>query len=82
MPGYTGETCAININDCDPNICSNNGSCTDLVNDFMCTCITDYTDATYMTNIDDCSPNPCKNNEICSDLVNNFCRYMFIWLYW
>ena len=63
MPGYTGETCTIDINDCDPILCSNNGSCTDLVNDFMCAYITGYTDANCMTNIDDCSPNPCKNNE-------------------
>ena len=32
MPGYTGETCAIDINDCDHNFCSNNESSTDLVN--------------------------------------------------
>ena len=45
MPGYTVETCAVHINDCDSNPCSNNGNCTNLVNDFMCECITGYTDA-------------------------------------
>ena len=63
MPGYTGETYAVHINDYDPNPCSNNGSYMDLVNDFMCTCITGYTDANCMTNTDDCSHDPCKNNE-------------------
>ena len=27
-PGYTGETCATNIDDCDPNPCFNDGACT------------------------------------------------------
>ena len=35
--GWTGETCAININDCDPNPCVH-GACTDAVNDFSCAC--------------------------------------------
>ena len=64
MSEYTGETCTIDINDCDPNPCSNpnpcgnNGGRTDLVNNFMCACITGSTDDSCTTIIDDYSPNP------------------------
>jgi len=37
-PGYTGDSCSQEINECDPNPCMNNASCVDLVNDFMCMC--------------------------------------------
>ena len=56
MPGYTGDTCAINFNDCDPN---------------LLVYITGYTDANCMTNIDSYNPSPCQNNETCNDLMNN-----------
>ena len=41
--GYTGENCSVNINDCSPQPCMNNGTCSDMVNGFNCTCITGYT---------------------------------------
>jgi len=36
--GYEGDRCQTNINDCSPNPCQNGGVCTDLVNDYLCTC--------------------------------------------
>ena len=38
-----GKTCDTNINDCSPDPCENNGTCTDLVNDFLCACASGFT---------------------------------------
>ena len=59
LPGYVGSNCIIDINDCDPNPCDNNGKCYDLIDGFMCEFVTGYTDVNCATNIDDCNPNPC-----------------------
>ncbi|XP_048590407.1 delta-like protein D isoform X2 [Nematostella vectensis] len=38
-PGYTGNNCEENVNDCIPNPCQNGGlCCCDLVNDWICLC--------------------------------------------
>lgn len=36
--GYEGRYCETNIDDCKPNPCSNNGSCTDLIGGYECDC--------------------------------------------
>ena len=41
--GFTGTMCGTNINDCTPNSpCRNNGSCTDLVDNYMCNCTNEW----------------------------------------
>ena len=40
---FTGDTCETNIDDCSPNPCKNEGTCTDMVNDFSCDCADGYT---------------------------------------
>ena len=37
-PGYEGTLCDVNIDKCSPNPCQNGGRCTDLINDYNCTC--------------------------------------------
>ncbi|XP_065903420.1 uncharacterized protein [Dysidea avara] len=61
-----------NIDDCDPNPCINNGTCTDGVDSFTCNCVNGFTGVNCTTNIDDCNPNPCMNNGICTDGVNYY----------
>lgn len=36
--GYEGKYCELNINECDSVPCQNNGSCTDLIADYVCEC--------------------------------------------
>uniref|UniRef100_A0A0L8GAC7 EGF-like domain-containing protein n=2 Tax=Octopus bimaculoides TaxID=37653 RepID=A0A0L8GAC7_OCTBM len=36
--GFKGPFCEINIDDCKPNPCLHNGTCTDLIDDFYCYC--------------------------------------------
>ena len=80
VTGYIGWNCATNIDNCNPNLCQNNGTCADLAiaNYFTCHCLTGYTKTMQITcttctiNIDECSPNPCKNNGTCTDLIDDF----------
>ena len=58
--------------DCDPNPCMNNGTCTNGVISFTCNCRDGFTGENCTTNIDDCDPNPCMNNGTCTDGVNSF----------
>ena len=67
-PGYEGEKCQTNINECVPDPCTH-GTCIDQVNDYLCTCEPGYTDKNCSTEIDECSSNPCQNGAICTDLV-------------
>ncbi|XP_052682659.1 fibropellin-3-like [Crassostrea angulata] len=60
------------INECLPGICLNNGTCTDLVNDYQCDCVSGFNGTNCENNIDDCSPDPCQNNGTCTDLVNDY----------
>jgi hypothetical protein len=38
LPGYEGDTCTGNIDECNPNPCVNGGVCEDLINAYECTC--------------------------------------------
>jgi hypothetical protein len=70
--GYSGPTCATNINECAPNPCLNGGTCADLVNAYSCTCAAGYSGPTCATNINECAPSPCLNGGTCIDGVNAF----------
>ena len=50
-PGYTGGMCETDINECIPNLCMNNGTCQDLVNNYTCTCTNEWVGR----NCSDCS---------------------------
>lgn len=38
MPGYTGQNCEIEINECQSHPCQNGGTCIDLVGHYICSC--------------------------------------------
>ena len=67
QPGYSGPTCATNINECAPNPCLNGGSCADGINSFTCTCAAGWTGATCAASVDDCAVNPCQHGGTCTD---------------
>lgn len=57
-------TCSpIDINDCQPDPCGENGTCIDLTNSFICICDPGYTGPDCHTLCDD---GPCNNNSSCS----------------
>jgi hypothetical protein len=72
-PGVKGDTCNMDITDCDTESCLNNGTCIELVNGFACQCLTDFNGprCQYRRAIND---NHCKkkcfNNGKCV-VINN-----------
>lgn len=45
--GFEGDTCEINIDDCEDNDCENNSTCIDGINNYTCMCSPEYTGKTH-----------------------------------
>ena len=71
-PGYTGDLCEEDINECLGVTCQNGGTCLNLVNSYQCVCVDGYIGITCEVNINDCEESLCQNGATCHDLVNGF----------
>ena len=73
--GYSGTTCATNIDDCitadGGSPCLNGGTCTDGVASYSCSCLAGFTGTNCETNVDDCASNPCAHGT-CTDGINMY----------
>ncbi|XP_031986932.1 protein crumbs homolog 2 isoform X4 [Corvus moneduloides] len=72
QPGFTGETCFTNINECESQPCQNGGLCHDLVNGFLCQCLPGYSGVECAVNINECEEGPCKNGAVCEDGIADY----------
>ncbi|RXN08663.1 crumbs -like protein [Labeo rohita] len=72
QPGYTGENCSVNINECVSEPCHNGGSCEDLVNGYKCVCPEGFEGRECEVNIDECESDPCLNGGVCEDGVAEY----------
>uniref|UniRef100_A0A8C2CQB5 Crumbs cell polarity complex component 2a n=1 Tax=Cyprinus carpio TaxID=7962 RepID=A0A8C2CQB5_CYPCA len=72
QPGYTGENCSVNINECVSEPCHNGGSCEDLVNGYKCVCPEGFAGVECEVNIDECESAPCLNGGVCEDGVADY----------
>ncbi|XP_049322590.1 protein crumbs homolog 2a [Astyanax mexicanus] len=72
QPGYTGETCSVNIDECVSEPCQNGGQCEDRVNGYVCICADGYRGVECEVDIDECESAPCQNGGVCEDLVGDY----------
>lgn len=81
-PGFTGESCSIDINECrqEQEPCLNNGTCIDGINEFRCECMPGYRGDYCQETIDMCEQSPCQNGARCvNHRVNYTCECELGW---
>ena len=71
-PGFIGDSCNINRDDCEGVVCFNQGVCNDLVDGYECNCTSGFTGDDCSVNIDDCVDQNCSSNGVCEDMTNGF----------
>ncbi|KAI8515731.1 calcium ion binding, partial [Branchiostoma belcheri] len=67
LPGFEGELCEINIDECASSPCVNGGQCLDGDNSYTCTCPQGYAGDNCENDMDLCNPNPFPFNWNCVD---------------
>lgn len=71
LPGYTGEFCHEDIDECDVVDCNKNGKCINRVGSYSCSCFQGYTGLECEAAVDYCETEPCRNGS-CISLVDTF----------
>ncbi|KAM6965369.1 protein crumbs homolog 2b [Aplochiton taeniatus] len=75
LPGFTGESCSVNVDECESGPCANGGTCQDLVNSYLCDCTPGFTGVHCEVDVDECASRPCQNGASCVDGVASYtCR--------
>ncbi|RMX46694.1 hypothetical protein pdam_00024927, partial [Pocillopora damicornis] len=70
MPGFTGENCETNIDDCRSFPCIR-GRCIDGINTYRCICDPGYVGRKCDSDYDDCSSSPCAHGN-CTDYTGAY----------
>ena len=68
--GFTGQTCQVDIDECEVEPCRHNSTCTNLINDYSCSCWPGYDGKNCSQDISDCLDSPCRNNATCYEYSN------------
>ena len=68
------KNCHVNVDDCDPNPCQNNGICYDLVNDFRCACPHGTIGILCEINVNECFEGACHHGGTCVDKIGMYIK--------
>ncbi|XP_068684959.1 protein kinase C-binding protein NELL2-like [Montipora foliosa] len=76
-PGFTGENCENDVNECSTRIhdCNENATCANTAGNFNCTCKTGFTgDGRSCSDVDECNTgsHDCNENATCTNTAGNF----------
>ncbi|KAM6169803.1 protein crumbs homolog 2 [Rhynchocyon petersi] len=71
-PGFEGDDCSVNVDECASKPCMNGGLCQDLPNSFKCHCPNGYTGLTCQEDVDECLSDPCLHGGTCDDTVAGY----------
>ncbi|CAH8492945.1 unnamed protein product [Heterobilharzia americana] len=71
-PGFDGQYCENDINECNSMPCYNNGTCKDLINSFECDCPKGFIGTDCRINVNECSSHPCAFGATCIDRVGTY----------
>ena len=63
-----GDSCEINIDDCDPLPCQNSATCVDKIKDYDCNCYLGYQGKNCEIDIPECDSGPCQNGGQCYEM--------------
>jgi hypothetical protein len=68
--GFSGDTCATNIDDCTQGVCENGGACTDLVDAYACQCTAGHAGDNCQEVVDVCADgdDDCSQYATCTPL--------------
>uniref|UniRef100_A0A673BPW1 Crumbs cell polarity complex component 2b n=1 Tax=Sphaeramia orbicularis TaxID=375764 RepID=A0A673BPW1_9TELE len=72
LPGFTGDNCSVNMDECGSAPCQHGGSCQDLINSYQCVCPDGFTGVHCEVDINECDSNPCQNGAMCEDAANSY----------
>ncbi|XP_047458100.1 protein eyes shut homolog [Mugil cephalus] len=74
-PGWSGQNCRVNVNECFRHWCQNGATCVDEIDGYSCLCPTGYTGVYCEDDIDYCVGHSCSEHGVCVDQRRNFtCR--------
>ncbi|XP_045702455.1 protein crumbs homolog 2 isoform X2 [Phyllostomus hastatus] len=79
-PGFEGDDCGVDVDECASGPCLSGGRCQDLPNGFQCHCPDGYTGLACQEDVDECLSEPCLHGGACEDRVAGYlCRCPEAW---